>query len=46
MGEKKKDKDQMVIINKFNEKSSADVKGTIENAFKIFYKLQINKSKV
>ena len=33
----------MVITNKFNETSNIDIKSQIENAFKIFYKIQLNK---
>ena len=41
----KKNKD-IVIINKFKETSSVDIKNVIEKAFKIFYNLQINKYKI
>ena len=35
-----------VIINKFKENETVDVKGLLENAFKIYYDMQINKNKV
>ncbi len=41
----KKNKD-IVIINKFKEISSVDIKNAIEKAFKIFYNVQINKYKI
>ena len=41
----KKNKD-IVIINKFKETSSVDIKNAIEKAFKIFYNVQINKYKI
>lgn len=44
MEEKKKD--EIIIINKFKETSSVDIKNAIEKAFKIFYNMQINKYKV
>lgn len=43
MKDKIKKKDEFVIINKFKENSSVDVKKSIERAFKVFYNLQINK---
>ena len=44
MGNKKKD--EIIIINKFKETSSVDIKNAIEKAFKIFYNVQMNKYKV
>ena len=41
-----KKKDEIIIINKFKETSSVDIKNAIEKAFKIFYNMQINKYKV
>ena len=40
---KEKKKNEIVIINKFKENNSIDVKNSIERAFKVFYNLQINK---
>ena len=34
---------KIIITNKFNETSNIDIKRQIENAFKLFYKIQINK---
>ena len=41
--DKNKKKDEFVIINKFKENSSVDVKKSIEKVFKVFYNLQIKK---
>ena len=41
-----KEKKKIVIINKFKETSTVDIKSTIENAFKIFYDLKINKNMI
>ena len=41
-----KKKNDIVIINKFKETSSVDIKNAIEKAFKIFYNVQINKYKI
>ena len=43
MKDKNKKKDEFVIINRFKENNSIDVKTSIEKAFKIFYNLQIKK---
>ena len=43
---KDKEKKKIVIINKFKETSTVDIKSTIENAFKIFYDLKINKNMI
>ncbi len=40
---KEKNENEIVIINKFKESEAIDVKSTIENAFKMFYEMQINK---
>ncbi len=42
-GNKEKNRNEIVIINKFKENDSIDVKKSIERAFKVFYNLQINK---
>ena len=42
MKDKNNKKDEFVIINKFKENSSVDVKKSIERVFKVFYNLQIN----
>ena len=44
MGKRKTE--EITIINKFNEKSSVDVKKSIENAFKLFYSLIVSKNKI
>lgn len=41
-----KKKTDIVVINKFKETSSVDIKSAIEKAFKIFYNVQMNKYKV
>lgn len=41
-----KKKDEIIIINKFKETSSVNIKNAIEKAFKIFYNIQMNKYKV
>ena len=41
-----KKKDEIIIINKFKETSSVDIKNAIEKAFKKFYNVQMNKYKV
>ena len=41
-----KKKNDIVIINKFKETSTVDIKNAIEKAFKIFYNVQINKYKI
>ena len=43
MKDKIRKKDEFVIINKFKENSSVDVKKSIERVFKVFYNLQIKK---
>ncbi len=39
----RKKKNDIVIINKYKETEKIDVKAIIENSFKIFYEMQINK---
>lgn len=39
----RKKKNDIVIINKYKETEKIDVKTIIENSFKIFYEMQINK---
>ncbi len=39
----RKEKNDIVIINKYKETEKIDVKTIIENSFKIFYEMQINK---
>lgn len=46
MQDKEKKKNKIVIVNKFKETSTVDIKSTIENAFKIFYELKINKNRI
>lgn len=43
MGKENKKKNEIVIVNKFKDNNSIDVKTSIEKAFKIFYNLQIKK---
>lgn len=46
MNVKTKKKNEVTIINKFKENEIVDVKEILENAFKIYYSMQITKSKV
>ena len=46
MEDKNKKKDGIVIINKFKENETIDVRALLENAFKIYYDMQVNKNKV
>ncbi len=46
MGKKTKKKNEIVIINKFKENEIVDIKELLENAFKIYYNMQITKNKV
>ena len=43
MGKKTKKKDEIVIINKFKEESSEDVRVSIEKIFKMFCNMQLTK---
>ena len=38
-------KDKIIIINKFKENEIVDIKELLENAFKLYYNMQITKSK-
>ena len=40
-----KKKDEIIIINKFKENEIVDIKELLENAFKLYYNLQIAKNK-
>ena len=46
MNNKTDKKDEIVIINKFKDANSIDAKTSIENTFKFFCNLQLNKNKV
>ena len=41
----KKEKD-IIIVNKFKEKSKNDVKSSVEKTFKMYYELQVVKKSV
>lgn len=38
-------KDEIIIINKFKENEIVDIKELLENAFKLYYNMQIIKNK-
>ena len=38
-------KDEIIIINKFKENEIVDIKELLENAFKLYYNMQISKNK-
>ena len=38
-------KDEIIIINKFKENEIVDIKELLENAFKLYYNIQIAKNK-
>ena len=40
-----KKKDEIIIINKFKENEIVDIKKLLENAFKLYYNMQITKNK-
>lgn len=40
-----KKKDEIIIINKFKENEIIDIKDLLENAFKLYYNMQITKNK-
>ena len=40
-----KKKDESIIINKFKENEIVDIKELLENAFKLYYNMQITKHK-
>ena len=46
MGKKTKMKNEITIVNKFKENEIVDIKELLENAFKIYYNMQITKNKV
>ena len=46
MNGKTKKKNEVTIVNKFKENEIVDVKELLENVFKIYYNMQITKSKV
>ena len=46
MSDNKVKKKEIVVINKFKDSNSVDVKKSIEKAFKMFYNLQINKNRI
>ncbi len=45
MNEKTRKKNQVTIVNKFKENEIVNIKELLENAFKIYYNMQI-KNKV
>lgn len=46
MNEKTKKKNGVTIVNKFKENEIVDIKELLENAFKIYYNMQMTKNKV
>lgn len=40
-----KRKDEIIIIDKFKENEIVDIKELLENAFKLYYNMQITKNK-
>lgn len=38
-------KDEIIIINKFKENEIVDIRELLENAFKLYYNIQITKNK-
>ena len=38
-------KDEIIIINKFKENEIVDIKELLDNAFKLYYNMQITKNK-
>ena len=46
MNGKIKKKNEVTIVNKFKENEIVDIKEFLENAFKIYYNMQITKNKV
>ena len=42
----KKQEKEIVIVNKFKEKSKEDVKTSVEKVFKMFYDLKVNKKTI
>lgn len=45
MNRKTRKKNEVTIVNKFKENETVDIKELLENAFKIYYNMQI-KNKV
>ena len=43
---RKKCEKEIVVINKFKENEVVDIKELLENAFKLYYNMQITKNKV
>ena len=43
---KDKKKNEITIINKFKENEKVDIKELLENAFKLYYNMQVTKNKV
>lgn len=46
MNRKTRKKNEITIVNKFKENEILDIKELLENAFKIYYNMQITKNKV
>lgn len=46
MNEKIRKKKEVTIVNKFKENEIVDIKELLENAFKIYYNMQMTKNKV
>ena len=46
MNGKTRKKNEVTIVNKFKENEIVDIKELLENAFKIYYNMQITKNKV
>lgn len=40
-----KKKDEIIIINKFKENEKVNIKELLENSFKLYYNMQIDKKK-
>ena len=38
-------KDEIIIINKFKENEIVDIKELLENAFKLYYNMQMTKNR-
>lgn len=45
MNGKTRKKNEVTIVNKFKENEIVDIKELLEDAFKIYYSMQITKSK-
>lgn len=46
MNGKTRKKNEVIIVNKFKENEIVNIKELLENAFKIYYNMQITKNKV